>query len=602
MNQDSKHKMAAATVSSNGESAGFSWKLFFSEVFVSRKGDVIEERLSWGFPGRVPSLEDVSTEMPRPWLFARCLLFGLLGCLILWYALNKTEEVNFVPAFMMFGCFAVPCSVMVLFYETNIFRDVSFVRTGGGFLAGAVMSLCLTIPLTWLADRLGLPSEAWVAGPVEEPAKLIAALFLLRFVKRKTVFCGLLVGSAVGAGFAAFESAGYALRAAFQGAFIGVGSQMRDLTLFGYTNQTGVVPIIDLVTNIVLWRGILSPFTHVVWTALTTAAICRATGGRRLTWKACRDPRFLGVFALVVGLHMFWNSPVTFENPWLKLSILGLVAWLAVGATLNNGLRQAKAMKLALAAGDRGFDLGASKSARVDAEAPLWYSRGGEVHGPLKITQISEMVDTGIFEKSVLVSDGSDWHPYLWWMGENSESVDGSREPTELWAWALVWWPVVIAGLVYFLRSPWPVTGFPVVLVLLALLDRSSNKRGKNQIWPTSLAALIPPVYLFMRTKCTKDGGVKFVAGTLVTGLVLALVLIGAWQVYGTEEGKVVRLVNKQFEAKNVGVECLEADFERRVSSSVKTYSVKLSNGERRKVTLLSSAGGMKVTVEGMQD
>ena len=97
-----------------------------------------------------------------------------------------------------------------------------------------------------------------------------------------------------------------------------------------------------------------------------------------------------------------------------------------------------------------------------------------------------------------------------------------------------------------------------------------------------------------------KEPLVKLAAGSSVTGLVLALFLFGVWQVYVTEEGKVVRLVNKQLEAKSAGTECVEAEFERAVSSSVKTYSVKLDNGEKRKVTLLKSANGMAVTVEGL--
>ena len=580
----------------------FSWKRFFSEVFVPRKGNEIEEHLSWGFPGRVPSLDSISAEMPRPWLFARCLLFSVISCVILWYALKETENVKLVPAFIAFGCFAVPCSVMILFYETNIFKDVSIVRVIAAFLAGAVMSLCLTVPLTWLAVRIGLPSDAaWVAGPVEEPAKLLIALLLLRFVKRKTVFCGLLVGSAVGAGFAAFESAGYALLAAFDGMFMGFENQMRDLNLFGYTKQSGNVPIIEQVTAIVILRGMLSPFCHVAWTALTTAAICQATGGRPLTWTACKDSRFYVIFALVVGIHIIWNSPVGFRLGWVKYGILGLIAWTAVAAMLKNGLRQAKSMKLALAAGDTSVLDAMGCSTRVKPDTDLWYQRGDDVHGPLKIAQLIDMVESGVLPKNALLSDGIQWHPYTWWIGEDHVAPgDKIREPSEIWAWSLVWWPVVIGGLVWFLKSLWPLTAFPVVLVGIALIDRAANRGGRNRKWPTSVAAILPPVYLALRRRALGEAPLKFILGSVVTVGIVGYVAFSFWLTFFTDKGRVMTLVNEELAAKGIMTECIDARHLRTVSPSVQLLTVRFSTGRESTVTWIRNGNTSKVQIETM--
>lgn len=50
-------------------------------------------------------------------------------------------------------------------------------------------------------------------GLVEELAKaVIVAVFLFKIKKSNYILDGLLIGSAVGAGFAAFETAGYILR------------------------------------------------------------------------------------------------------------------------------------------------------------------------------------------------------------------------------------------------------------------------------------------------------------------------------------------------------------------------------------------------------
>lgn len=581
----------------------FSWKMLFSEVLVSRNGIEIEERLSWGFPGRVPPLESVVAEMPRPWLFARCLLFSLLGSVILWYTLAKTENVNLVPAFMLFGCFAMPCSVMVLFYETNIFKDVSFIRTIGGFLVGAVMSLCLAMPLYWLAGKLGFSLEqAWVAGPVEETAKLIAALFLLRFTRHKTVFCGLLVGSAVGAGFAAFESAGYALNAAFDGQIAGLMGQMSDLTHYGYSERSAVDPIISQVTGIVVVRGVMSPFAHVAWTALSTAAICRATGGRPLTWAACKDPRFYGMFILVIVLHMVWNSPLGRTlDWWIKPGILGLIAWTSLAAMLKNGLRQARSMKIALAVGDTSVMAAMGRMPRTSKEQDLWYQRGSDVHGPLKLHQLAEMVESAVLPRAALVSDGSQWRPFEWWMGEDTSGhPDGGKLRSDLWAWGLVWWPVIVAGVALLLRNPWALAAFPILLVGMALIDRAANRVTLQKKWPTSIAAVIPPLYLSLRRKLLKESPLKLILGTVVTTGILTLAGFSLWSVYGTDEGRVLVMVNTQLTKKGYSAECVEVTMIRTVTPGIKVLRARYSNGESSNVTLIRKGGEAKVEIESM--
>jgi len=65
----------------------------------------------------------------------------------------------------------------------------------------------------------------------------------------------LLVGAAVGVGFSAFESAGYAF----------------DTFLFESPAKFSETVSHDAVLNIHV-RGILAPFTHIAWTAIAAAA------------------------------------------------------------------------------------------------------------------------------------------------------------------------------------------------------------------------------------------------------------------------------------------------------------------------------------------
>lgn len=83
----------------------------------------------------------------------------------------------------------------------------------------------------------------------------------------------------MGAGFAVFESAGYALRIPSLG---------------------GPEAMFD---NIWI-RGLLSPGAHVAWTTLVGAALWRVRGNQPTAAKVLQDIRFLRVFGLAIGLHI----------------------------------------------------------------------------------------------------------------------------------------------------------------------------------------------------------------------------------------------------------------------------------------------------------
>jgi RsiW-degrading membrane proteinase PrsW (M82 family) len=129
---------------------------------------------------------------------------------------------------------------------------------------------------------------------------------------------GLLLGAAVGTGFAVFETAGYA----FDHGLLEGGTQ-------------GML-------NVIFTRGVLSVFGgHALFTGLVGAALWRVRAGRPITQEMLLDPRFLRVFALAVVLHMVWNSPV--QLPLLgKYLIVGFVAWVALLSFIQDGLRQVR--------------------------------------------------------------------------------------------------------------------------------------------------------------------------------------------------------------------------------------------------------------------
>jgi RsiW-degrading membrane proteinase PrsW (M82 family) len=117
----------------------------------------------------------------------------------------------------------------------------------------------------------------------------------------------------VGCGFAAFESAGYAL-------------------------HIGLVDPDQMLHNINV-RGALAPFSHIVWTAIATSAYWIARKESMDAAQALRSPKFLTLFAAPVVLHFVWNTD--FEGPFLlKFWVLGLVAWIIVISLIQSGLHE----------------------------------------------------------------------------------------------------------------------------------------------------------------------------------------------------------------------------------------------------------------------
>jgi protease PrsW len=130
-------------------------------------------------------------------------------------------------------------------------------------------------------------------GLVEEAVKLAALWLLALRLPRYSMRDGIVLGAAVGLGFAALESAGYAFNALF--------------TMDGLS-------LVNLVETEVL-RGLLTPLGHGLWTAILGGVLFRtAAQGGRLRLSGA----LVGWYVVVAGLHALWDAsrPVAV---WLTL-------------------------------------------------------------------------------------------------------------------------------------------------------------------------------------------------------------------------------------------------------------------------------------------
>lgn len=293
---------------------GFSIKSLFSEVFRRHPADEIEEYFTVGTALSTPSISEVDTSWPRPWVFFRTIVASLIIYALFVFAWNEFENPNLIPGMIMVGSFAVPIATLIFFLEVNVRRNVSLYQVIRLVFLGGIISLIATLFLSEIIDVFVGWLGASVAGLAEEPAKLLAVASVAGLTKYRYRLNGLLFGAAVGAGFAAFESAGYALRLGFE-----EGS--------------------EAMHTIIVVRGLLSPFAHIAWTAMIGSALWKVKGGQKFSPSMLVDPGFVRVFLMATVLHMLWNCPL--ELPFLgKYVVLGIVAWTVIFALIQGGLKE----------------------------------------------------------------------------------------------------------------------------------------------------------------------------------------------------------------------------------------------------------------------
>jgi RsiW-degrading membrane proteinase PrsW (M82 family) len=216
---------------------------------------------------------------PRVWL--RILLVGL----VLWVAtvvvIFVTGNPNLVPTLVLLGSFLVPVTFVSWAFERRDTGEISVGLIANAFLTGGVLGILgasvlesfLLRPSPWLFLGVGL---------IEEAVKLAALAFLTRHLVHKSMRDGMILGAAVGFGFAAFESAGYAFTALF--------------TVDGLS-------LTQVVQTEVL-RGLLAPVGHGLWTAILGGILFSPSTRQHFTI----GKRLLLAYLGVSVLHALWDS------------------------------------------------------------------------------------------------------------------------------------------------------------------------------------------------------------------------------------------------------------------------------------------------------
>jgi RsiW-degrading membrane proteinase PrsW (M82 family) len=192
-----------------------------------------------------------------------------------------TRNVNLVPTLILLGSFLVPVTFAAWAFEHWRDEHVTTELLVNAFVVGGLLGV---MGASLLESYLLHPSLFlfFGVGLIEEGVKLAALMFVTRHMKRRHPRDGVVLGAAVGLGFAAFETMGYAFSAL--------------LTVRGLS--------VHALVETELLRSVLSPFGHGLWTAILGGVLFReARGG---VFRYTRT--LIGTYIWVSILHGLWDS------------------------------------------------------------------------------------------------------------------------------------------------------------------------------------------------------------------------------------------------------------------------------------------------------
>ncbi|MDO8577721.1 MAG: PrsW family intramembrane metalloprotease [Dehalococcoidales bacterium] len=214
-----------------------------------------------------------------PWLLV--LMVGVVLFVLTLGATMITGNTNYLPTLLLLGSFIVPVTFVTYFYEYIRHREISIPLLTTCLVAGGVLgSIFAGVVEQGTLSTLNVPGLFGV-GLIEEIAKLIFPIAMYVGWRYRHEADGLLFGVAAGMGFAALETMGYGLT-----------------TLIDSNGD------INLLTQVLLARGLISPAGHAAWTGFFCAVLWRQ---REKKGHMVIDLPVIGAFVVAILLHAVWN-------------------------------------------------------------------------------------------------------------------------------------------------------------------------------------------------------------------------------------------------------------------------------------------------------
>jgi RsiW-degrading membrane proteinase PrsW (M82 family) len=215
------------------------------------------------------------------WRWLRLLGLGAITWIVAVVALGVTQDPNLIPLTVTTGGFVVPVCGAIYVFDRLYDSAFAPVRIVEAFVLGGTLGLFLAVFGEYLL--LGSGSSQYLGvGLIEEASKLAVLWLVARRLGSYSIRDGIVLGVAVGFGFASFESSGYALVSLF-GAH---GLELR--------NMIGTV----------LERGLLAPVGHGLWTGILGGVLFMSARHGRLRLSGS----VVATYLFVALLHAVYDS------------------------------------------------------------------------------------------------------------------------------------------------------------------------------------------------------------------------------------------------------------------------------------------------------
>jgi protease PrsW len=220
-------------------------------------------------------------EAPSRWRWLKLLGLGAITWVVAVVALGTTRDPNLIPLTVTTGSFVVPVCGAVYVFDRLYDSAFPRIKIVEAFALGGTLGVLLATFGEYLLVGQG-SLQFLGAGLIEEAAKLVALWLVARRLGTYSTSDGIVLGVAVGFGFAAPESSGYALVALF-------GPNGLDL-------QNMISTVIE--------RGLLAPVAHGLWTGILGGVFFMAARRGRLRLA----PSVVATYLFVALLHALYDS------------------------------------------------------------------------------------------------------------------------------------------------------------------------------------------------------------------------------------------------------------------------------------------------------
>ncbi|HEX2924925.1 MAG TPA: PrsW family intramembrane metalloprotease [Ruminiclostridium sp.] len=251
------------------------------------------------------------------WL--RVLLIGFIIYILTILTFLLTGNTNLFPSIVLIGNFLVPVAFVSFFYVRREWFSVNMSATAMCFFFGGALGTIAASLLEPVFIYKLTFTTAFTVGVIEEFTKLIGVFLIARHRRYNSMLDGIILGSAAGMGFAAFESTGYAFTVFLQSG--------------GSLSQT---------VFITLLRGITSPVGHGTWTAILSSVLLKESEHGRFFINT----RVLKAYITVVALHGLWDGfplVIRYIFPSMYSILIGQLILGTVGLLiLNSRWRESK--------------------------------------------------------------------------------------------------------------------------------------------------------------------------------------------------------------------------------------------------------------------